>query len=97
MHNPGGMPACVLVLVFVCAYVCVSSQTLGLSRQVVEPLKWRIVQLWMPVNLIFVGMIASSFLALRLIGVGESNTHAHTHTHAQSQRELLVPFLRTCR
>jgi GDP-mannose transporter len=34
-----------------------------------EPWNWRIVQIWFPVNLIFVGMIWSSFLALKKLGV----------------------------
>jgi GDP-mannose transporter len=43
----------------------------GLLRQPIEPLKWSIVKIWFPVNLIFVGMLVSSFFALKLIGVGE--------------------------
>eukprot|EP00775_Hariotina_reticulata_P008997 gene8997-9170_t len=36
----------------------------------VEPLSLELVQIWMPVNLIFVGMLATNFYALQLVGVG---------------------------
>lgn len=36
----------------------------------VEPLSWELVQIWMPVNLIFVAMLATNFYALQLVGVG---------------------------
>lgn len=36
----------------------------------VEPLSWDLVRLWMPVNLIFVAMLATNFYALQLVGVG---------------------------
>mmetsp|Transcript_11149 Transcript_11149/g.19506 ORF Transcript_11149/g.19506 Transcript_11149/m.19506 type:complete len:352 (+) Transcript_11149:19-1074(+) len=42
----------------------------GLTPGPVEPLKWNVVKLWLPVNLIFVGMIATSFFSLKLLGVG---------------------------
>ena len=35
-----------------------------------EPLKMSIVKEWFPVNLIFVGMLVTSFFALQYIGVG---------------------------
>lgn len=35
-----------------------------------EPLSWDTVRLWAPVNVIFVGMLATNFYALRLVGVG---------------------------
>jgi hypothetical protein len=47
-------------------------QVLRLTKQHVEPLRWRLVRLWLPVNLIFVAMIATSFMALKLVGVGET-------------------------
>lgn len=34
----------------------------------IEPLTWEIFKLWFPVNLIFVGMLVTSFFALKLIG-----------------------------
>mmetsp|Transcript_6321 Transcript_6321/g.13954 ORF Transcript_6321/g.13954 Transcript_6321/m.13954 type:complete len:367 (-) Transcript_6321:835-1935(-) len=34
-----------------------------------EPLKWSIIKIWFPVNLLFVGMIVTSFFSLKLIGV----------------------------
>lgn len=43
----------------------------GFLRQPLEPLKWSIIKLWFPVNLIFVGMLVSSFFGLKLIGVGK--------------------------
>lgn len=36
----------------------------------VEPLSWELVRIWMPVNLIFVAMLATNFYALQLVGVG---------------------------
>eukprot|EP00878_Enallax_costatus_P027595 GHUV01029727.1.p1 GENE.GHUV01029727.1~~GHUV01029727.1.p1 ORF type:complete len:378 (+),score=84.17 GHUV01029727.1:231-1364(+) len=36
----------------------------------VEPLTWDLVRIWMPVNLIFVAMLATNFYALQLVGVG---------------------------
>ncbi|KAG1680828.1 hypothetical protein FOA52_008161 [Chlamydomonas sp. UWO 241] len=35
-----------------------------------EPLRWKVVTIWFPVNLLFVGMIATSYLALQRIGIG---------------------------
>ncbi|KXZ49837.1 hypothetical protein GPECTOR_19g288 [Gonium pectorale] len=35
-----------------------------------QPLKWDLVSVWFPVNLIFVGMIGTSFYALKEVGVG---------------------------
>lgn len=35
-----------------------------------QPLKWDLVRVWFPVNLIFVGMIGTSFYALAAVGVG---------------------------
>ena len=35
-----------------------------------QPLRWELVKVWFPVNLIFVGMIGSSFYALKAVGVG---------------------------
>lgn len=40
---------------------------LGLIK--LEPFSWKIVKLWYPVNLIFVGMICTSFLSLQKLGV----------------------------
>lgn len=34
-----------------------------------QPLTWQLVRIWFPVNLIFVGMIGSSFYALQFVGV----------------------------
>mmetsp|Transcript_33501 Transcript_33501/g.84889 ORF Transcript_33501/g.84889 Transcript_33501/m.84889 type:complete len:389 (-) Transcript_33501:687-1853(-) len=45
-------------------------ETAGLLSKPVEPLRGPIVRIWLPANLIFVGMIVSSFFALKLIGVG---------------------------
>jgi hypothetical protein len=36
----------------------------------VEPLSWELVRIWMPVNLLFVAMLATNFAALQLVGVG---------------------------
>jgi len=41
----------------------------GMGYVKVEPFNWEIVKVWMPVNLLFVGMLSSSFLALGRIGV----------------------------
>ncbi len=75
-----------------CARAWVASpQVFGLSKQPVERLRWKIVQLWIPVNLIFVGMIATSFLALQLVGVGEARRQGGLGapgTHAARRRDL---------
>lgn len=52
----------------------------GLLKAPVEPLRWSIMRIWLPANLIFVGMIVSSFFALKLIGVGACDAHIHTDT-----------------
>ncbi|GBF96160.1 GDP-mannose transporter [Raphidocelis subcapitata] len=39
----------------------------GLGR--LPPFSWRLLRLWLPVNLLFVGMVATSFFALRYVGV----------------------------
>eukprot|EP00879_Flechtneria_rotunda_P011841 GHRR01012368.1.p1 GENE.GHRR01012368.1~~GHRR01012368.1.p1 ORF type:complete len:371 (+),score=80.22 GHRR01012368.1:574-1686(+) len=36
----------------------------------VEPLSWELIRIWMPVNIIFVAMLATNFYALQLVGVG---------------------------
>lgn len=35
-----------------------------------QPLKWDLIRVWFPVNLLFVGMIGTSFYALASVGVG---------------------------
>lgn len=35
-----------------------------------QPLRWELIRVWFPVNLIFVGMIGTSFYALKEVGVG---------------------------
>jgi GDP-mannose transporter len=45
-----------------------SCSLLGFAQ--VEPLTWDVVRVWMPVNVIFVAMLATNFYALRLVGVG---------------------------
>lgn len=65
-----GCPNALLCFHCVLAVVLVKfCELLGYIR--LEPIRWNVVKLWLPVNLIFVGMIATSFLALKLIGVGE--------------------------
>lgn len=34
-----------------------------------QPMRWELVRIWFPVNLVFVGMIATSFYALKSVGV----------------------------
>ncbi|XP_042483916.1 GDP-mannose transporter GONST1-like [Macadamia integrifolia] len=34
-----------------------------------EPLSWRLIRVWLPVNIIFVGMLSTSFFSLRYINV----------------------------
>lgn len=54
---------CALAVVLVrCCSMCGWAQ--------VEPLSWDLVRLWMPVNCIFVAMLATNFYALKLVGVG---------------------------
>ena len=51
----------------VCVVLVRVSATLGFIR--VERMNMAIVRLWFPVNLIFVGMIFTSFFALKALGV----------------------------
>ena len=44
-------------------------ELLGLVKTL-QPLKRDLITIWFPVNLIFVGMIGTSFLALKEVGVG---------------------------
>lgn len=37
----------------------------GLGR--IEPLTWQVARMWMPVNLIFVAMLATNFYALKIV------------------------------
>ncbi len=52
---------------FVCVVLVKVWETAGFIR--LEPFSWKIVQLWFPVNVIFVGMTWSSFAALKNLGV----------------------------
>uniref|UniRef100_A0A7S3QQI0 Sugar phosphate transporter domain-containing protein n=1 Tax=Dunaliella tertiolecta TaxID=3047 RepID=A0A7S3QQI0_DUNTE len=55
---------CVLTVILVKA-----CEMMGLIKQL-QPVKWDLVLVWLPVNLLFVGMIGSSFYALQNVGVG---------------------------
>lgn len=60
------------LLFFQCALAVVlvkACEILGLIKTL-QPLKRDLITIWFPVNLIFVGMIGSSFLALKEVGVG---------------------------
>ncbi|KAG6552388.1 hypothetical protein Mapa_006242 [Marchantia paleacea] len=41
----------------------------GLGLIVTEPITWRLVKVWLPVNFLFVGMLVSSIFSLRLMNV----------------------------
>lgn len=43
---------------FVCVFSVKLCEALGVVRNV-EPLRWKVVRVWLPVNLIFVGMIGA--------------------------------------
>ncbi|KAF8061338.1 GONST1 [Scenedesmus sp. PABB004] len=59
------------LLAFHCALAVALVRGAGaLGWAEVEPLSWELVRLWVPVNLIFVGMLATNFYALQLVGVG---------------------------
>ena len=60
------------LLFFQCALAVVLVKACELSGLIkpLQPLKRDLITLWFPVNLIFVGMIGSSFLALKEVGVG---------------------------
>ena len=62
-HSPNSL------LFFQCA-LCVLMVQITASLGVIklEPWNLKIVRAWLPVNLIFVGMIATSFLALKDLG-----------------------------
>lgn len=58
------------LLFFQCALCVVLIQFFKISGYIkVEPLNWNIVKVWYPSNLIFVGMIVTSFWALKDLGV----------------------------
>ncbi|WIA14498.1 hypothetical protein OEZ85_003019 [Tetradesmus obliquus] len=60
-----------VLLCFHCALSVVLVQACSLLGWAeVEPLSWELVRIWMPVNLIFVAMLATNFYALQLVGVG---------------------------
>lgn len=65
-----GFEAPMSLLFFQCL-VCVSLVQLSVTFRFirVEPFNIAIVKLWFPVNLIFVGMIFTSFFALKNLGV----------------------------
>ncbi len=48
----------------------------GFAHQPVQPLRWKLVRIWLPVNLVFVGMTGSSFYALKEVGVGAKSCDA---------------------
>ena len=52
---------------FLCVILVQAFKMLGLIK--VEPFNWNIVKVWYPVNLIFVGMLVTSFWALKDLGV----------------------------
>uniref|UniRef100_A0A6S8I4N4 Sugar phosphate transporter domain-containing protein n=1 Tax=Dunaliella tertiolecta TaxID=3047 RepID=A0A6S8I4N4_DUNTE len=58
------------LLLFHCLLAVVFVKFMAVMGYHVEPLRWSIAWRWMPVNLLFVGMIVSSFFALKLVGVG---------------------------
>lgn len=58
------------LLFFQCLVCVILVKTFDLFKLVtIEPWNWKIIQTWFPVNLIFVGMIWSSFFALKNLGV----------------------------
>lgn len=58
------------LLMFQCTLSAVLVKVCEVSGVVtLQPLKWDLVRIWFPVNLIFVGMIATSFYALASVGV----------------------------
>ncbi|BDA51640.1 GDP-mannose transporter [Coccomyxa sp. Obi] len=60
----------ILLLFFQCLSCCIFVAVLSVLNLVcLEPWNLEIVRLWLPVNVIFVGMIWSSFSALRNLGV----------------------------
>lgn len=65
-HSPNAL------LVFQCAMAVVLVKACELVGWVkpLQPLTQNLVMLWFPVNLLFVGMIGSSFYALKQVGVG---------------------------
>lgn len=62
-HSPNSL------LLFQCVVSVILVQiTAWLGFIKLEPWNWKIVQVWLPVDVIFVGMIATSFFALRDLG-----------------------------
>jgi GDP-mannose transporter len=58
------------LLFFQCALCVILVQLFKLFGLIkVEPFRWEIVRVWYPVNLIFVSMLATSFWALKDLGV----------------------------
>ncbi|GFR52326.1 hypothetical protein Agub_g14864 [Astrephomene gubernaculifera] len=66
-----GFTAPTALLCFQCALAAALVKFCELCGLVkLQPLKWDLVSVWFPVNLIFVGMIGTSFYALKEVGVG---------------------------
>lgn len=59
-------------------------------RLQVEPFSWGVVRVWLPVNVIFVGMIGTSFWALRSLNVGMVTGEAAAHTPACACHQLCM-------
>jgi len=58
------------LLFFQCALCVVLVKVFAMAGYIkVEPFNWNIVRVWYPVNFIFVGMIITSFWALKELGV----------------------------
>ena len=58
------------LLCFQCAAtlgLVAAAAALGCGR--LPPVTWPLLRMWLPVNILFVGMVATSFLALRHVGV----------------------------
>lgn len=66
-----GFSAPISLLCFHCwlSIACVSV-TQSVTGARVEPLTWPLIKLWVPVNVLFVGMLLTSFYALTSLGVG---------------------------
>lgn len=61
-------PNCLLLIQFILTLILVlCAEKLSLLKR--EPFDWKVVSVWWPVNVIFVGMIGSSFYALRTLQV----------------------------
>jgi GDP-mannose transporter len=86
-----GFTAPTALLCFQCALSVLLVKILGLVGVVkLQPLQLRLVAVWFPVNLIFVGMVGSSFYALQHVGVTMVTVWKNVSNVATAVLEVII-------